>query len=113
MKRIIYILFIILSIAIIASLINSIYALWHKKDLLVQAQNQLAEEKKRHNELEKRLSVVKSPLFVEEEARNKLFLVKPGESELLIPSDSLPKTQQGVKSTKQDKPNWQQWLDLF
>src|SRR5258706_16376147 len=113
MKRIIYILFIILSIAIIASLINSIYILWHKKDLLVQAQNQLTEEKKRHTELEKKLSVVKSSQFIEEEARNKLFLIKPGESELLIPSDTLPKQQQGIKNNKQDKPNWQQWLDLF
>src|SRR5258706_15956924 len=113
MKRILYILFIILSIAIIASLINSIYTLWHKKNLLVQAQKQLVEEKKRHIELEKKLSVVKSPQFIEEEARNKLFLVKPGESELLIPSDSLPREQGAVKSTKNDKPNWQQWLDLF
>lgn len=48
-----------------------------KRELLA-----LQEEKKR---LEKRAEYVKSPEFVEEEARNKLNMVKPGEEVYLKP----------------------------
>ncbi|MGH7246114.1 MAG: FtsB family cell division protein [Candidatus Levyibacteriota bacterium] len=112
MKRIFFIIGIFLSLIIIGNFITSIYHLWKKQDLLTQAQNQLLQEQKENKNLKKQLGIVNSQSFIEEEARNKLFLVKPGESEVLIPEDMLQASLSATISNVQ-RPFWQQWLALF
>lgn len=113
MKKILFISTIIASIFIINNLVRSIYTLWNKQDLLVKAEKNLEVKKKENEELKKQLVVVKSPDFVEKEARNKLFMVKPGESQIVIPEDLL-KASESAKQRVQDlRPNWKKWWDLF
>jgi hypothetical protein len=59
------------------------------------------------------LSEVKKPGFVEEEARNKLFLAKPGEGIVIIPTDVLSTTSSKTKKALDSRPNWQKWWELF
>lgn len=83
--------------------------MYHKKDLLVSTQKKLDAVQKENQKLKITLSQVQNPAFVEEEARDKLFLAKPGESSILIPSPTpLPQNLQEIA-----KPNWQQWWDSF
>jgi len=105
----------VLSLFIIQSLVRSIYSLWQKHDLLVEAEQELQGEKKENTKLKQQLAVVESQGFTEKEARNKLFLQKPGEERVMLD----PKLVQAVSDGKIEVsggkvlPNWQQWLRLF
>lgn len=111
MKRISFLVITITLFFIILHILTSIYTLWHKQDLLTNAQLQLLQEREEKRGLQKELSKVKSPQFVDQEARDKLLLVKPGESEVLIDKNLL-EASASAKS-KKSEPYWQQWLDLF
>ncbi len=111
MKKIIFIIVLVTSLVIIGNLIGSIYTLWHKQDLLTQAQKELQQERNENKSLKKQLQIVNSQSFLEEEARNKLFLVKSGEQEVLINQELLTPTQPPVK--QETRSNWQQWVSLF
>jgi len=110
MKKVLFLLIIAASLFIIKDLISSIYTLWSKKDLLVVAQRELNKEKSEHVQLKARIVEVKKSDFIEAEARNKLFLIKPGEQVVIVPQAlNTPKKTVVVV----EKPNWQAWLDLF
>lgn len=109
MKKLLYIFPIILLLLIINGLLHSIYDLWSKQDILTQAQKTLETEKEKNDELKRQLQVAQSPEFVESQARNKLFLTKPDEKEVIIPVGS----QSAVIEKKPELQNWQKWLNLF
>ncbi len=109
-KKAVFIVIVIVLLVIINNLLHSIYDIWSKQDLLIQAQKELSNEETKNQKLKAGLSYAQTPQFVEQEARNKLFLIKPGEQDVLVPSVS------GNQVQKQDKaeiPNWQKWLNLF
>ena len=111
MKKILFFSILIVSGIIIVNLITSIYTLWHKQDLLVKAQQELQQQKKEQTKLQQQLQIVSNPSFVEEEARNKLFMTKPGEQEVLIAQQVTPASKKEV--TVDTAPYWQQWLGIF
>ena len=110
MKKALYVIAVILCILIINNLAHSIYDLWHKQDLVAKVKKDLDKEKQENRRLKARLTFVKSNEFIEEEARNKLFLVKPGESGVILPKDLFASKKQ-ISTSK--PANWQQWIDLF
>jgi cell division protein FtsB len=110
-KKIIYIVTVIILLVIINNLIRSIYDLWHKQDLLTAAKEKLELEKERNNKLKAELSYVQSEKFIEEQARNKLFMSKPGEQDILIQKNLIQKEKDKPKIDT--RPNWQRWLNLF
>ena len=111
MKKAVYIFIVIVLLLMINGLFHSIYDIWHKQDLLTSAQKQLDREKLVNQKLKGELSFAQTPQFLEEQAHNKLFLVKPGEQEVLISPDLKNKNQ--AQKQDQNVPNWQQWLSLF
>lgn len=111
MKKIIFFAALIILLFIINSFSHSIYSLWQKKDLITIAQQTLEKEKEKNQRLKSQLEIVKGEKFVEEEARNKLFLVKPGESQILIPKD-LSGTLSAKEKNKVES-NFKKWLKLF
>lgn len=112
MKRISFFIILLVLFFIILQLSTSIYTLWHKQDVLSSAQQELQQEKQEHARLQKELRTVQSPQFFDEEARNKLLLVKPGESDVLI-DQGLLQASGSAQKKEAAKPYWQQWLDLF
>lgn len=113
MKKVLYILILIISLFIINNLVRSIANLSQKHDLISQAQTELQKERNEHKKLVDQLREVQRPEFVEEEARNKLFMVKPGEKVVIMGSGGEQQidTVQPVKTAA--SPIWQQWLTLF
>lgn len=109
MKRIIFAAVVLFFLLIINGLSHSIYDLWHKQDLVTSAQKKLTEEKLKNQKLKADFSVVDSPEFIENEARNKLFLVKPGEQGVIIPQNLEIKEESSLVA----EPNWQKWINLF
>jgi len=111
MKKAGFILIIVILLLIINGLFHSIYDLWQKQDLLTSAQNELDAQRLKNSKLKADLSYVQSQQFIDEEARNKLFLAKPGEKDVIIPNNI---TVGDKKSQNSDNiPNWQKWLNLL
>jgi cell division protein FtsB len=113
MKRAFFIVVVITCVFIINNLIHSIYSLWQKQDVLVQAKADLQKEQRENTSLNQQLHAVKNPQFVEEQARDKLLLVKPGEDLVVVPTELIARNQPVVVKKVLLKPNWQQWWDLF
>jgi cell division protein FtsB len=107
-KKFLQIAAIIVLVLIANGLAHSNYDLWHKQDLITSAQQNLEREKIRNEKLKSDLKIAQTPEFIESEARNKLFLTKEGEKEVLI---SKKEVKAEVKTP--NLPNWKKWLDLF
>lgn len=113
MKRTLFLLATGILIIMGYNLSISIYTLWQKRDVIVNAQKELEEQKRENKELKKQYEEAKKPQFIEQEARDKLLLVKPGESEVILPPIS-PQAPSSNKNSSLDKaPNWQKWWKLF
>jgi cell division protein FtsB len=110
MKQIVFLIIIFLLLIIIGNLIFSITSLWSKKDLLTQTREHLVKEQQEHLHLQAQWQQVNSPSFVEQQARDKLFLAKPGESLVLVPTAS---PAGSLKVIQGNLPVWRQWLSLF
>jgi cell division protein FtsB len=110
-KKALFILIVIVLLYIINSLAHSIYGLWHKQDLLASAKAELEAEKLKNQKLKADYSYAQTNQFVEEQAYNKLFLVKEGEQKVLFSKNLTQKTE--IKKVTSNTPNWKKWLDLF
>ncbi len=97
---------------VINSMAHSIWSFSQKEGLLTKKEQQLVKEKEKNGVLKKQLVQANNPQFVEEQARDKLFLAKPGEGVLVV---SPPKTNTSAQSGKKSetRPNWLQWWQLF
>ena len=104
MKKVLFFVVLIASILVINNLIHSIYGLWQKRDLVTLAQKELIRQKQENQRLKSQLSYVKSKEFVEQEARNKLFWVKPGEQQVLMSQDLVKESTPSAQANKD--PNW-------
>lgn len=112
MKRILFFTITIILLVICLNLIKSIYDLYSKKDILRETQKQLTQLQKEHTQLQHQLTLVKSQAFIEEQIRDKLFMLKPGESTILLPQASSA-GQSGLSMPTSNIPNWQKWWNLF
>lgn len=112
MKKIVFWIIIILWLNVLYQLSFSIYSLWQKQDVITLAQKNLEKSKKENENLKKEIVRAKTKTFIEEEARNKLFMIKNGEKTLIIP-DNLIQVAKINSSDKSKDPNWKQWWSLF
>ena len=112
MKRIIFFTIIVVATFSIIHSISSIYSLWQKRNLISESQQELKQSQEKNQKLKQQLKTVSNPLYVEEEARDKLFMVKPGEQTVYI-DKSLLSQKQSVLAVKASDPNWVQWWELF
>jgi len=113
MRKLLYLLIIIISVLIVNNLIRSTYNLWQKHDLITQAEKQLIKQKTENDRLKDQLARVKRADFIEEEARNKLFMVKPGEKVVLMGEFDEPTVATGAKSITKVDPIYKQWWGVF
>lgn len=112
MKRIFFITILLVSLFVINNLVRTIYSLWQKKDLITKAKIAVEKEKKENSMLKKQLEEVNKPGFVEEQARDKLFMGKQGEQVILLSKDALQAAKEKKESAK-PQPYWRQWWKLF
>lgn len=112
MKRILFAVLVLSLILVIVGLGRSIYDLWRKQDLVISYQKQLAKQKNENQALKQKVSLTNKPGFVEEQARDNLFLSKPGEQNVIIPGELLIGTN-SAKPIEDPSPNWKKWWSLF
>lgn len=113
MKKIFFFIGTLIALFIINSLLQSIFSLTQKNTVIEKAKQELAAEKAENSRLKQQLTEVQDPAFIEKEARNKLFLVKPGEQMVLIPNPSVSPTPVVRREKQIAKPNWVQWYEFF
>lgn len=111
MKRIIFIIIIIITTISIINSLRTIISLWQKQTLLSDAKKELIAKQNQNEQLRQQLAQAKGQDFVESEARNKLFLAKPGETTIIIPKDLMAAKKKILEMKLQ--PNWEQWLAEF
>lgn len=112
MKKALFIIACLICLLVIQGLVRSIFTLWEKRDVYASKQEELARVKKEHESLKEQEKIVNDPQFAEKEIRNKLFLVKPNEKIVLLPTGISEKETKSYKK-KQEKPIYEQWLKLF
>ncbi len=112
MKKITFFISIILFLFIINNFYHSIHRLWQKQDLVVTARKELAREKQEQRMLQQQLEKVEHPAYLEQEARNSLFLVKPGEQVIVLPASGGQEEETQQEIAPPD-PVWLQWYKLF
>jgi cell division protein FtsB len=113
MKKIVFISICIVSVFIINGFVHSILNLWQKQTLISQAQIELQKKEREHKALQKQLGMVKTNAFVEETARNELFLGKPGESVVIVPRELLSPTPTPKPQKEAPTSHWAQWLRII
>jgi len=113
-KKIVFFIFIVFSFFVINDLTHSIYSLWQKHDLIDRTRRTLGMEKKKNEELKEKLKDAGQQLFIEKEARNKLFLVKPGEGIVVVePTVYMQASASSTIKPMEGLPNWKQWWETF
>lgn len=113
-KKIVFFVFIAFFLFVINELTHSVYNLWKKHDLIDETRRTLIAEKKKNIELKKMLGEVGQQSFIEKEARNKLFLVKPGERIVVVePTTFILASPSSKAKPIEGQPNWKQWWETF
>jgi len=111
MKKIIFIITVVILLFVINDLVRSMYDIWQKKDVVQQAQKELDFQKQENQRLKSAFSYSETQEFIEEQARNKLFMAKEGEQKILISKD-LGHSDKNPPAGGND-PNWKKWWKLF
>lgn len=114
MKKLLPGLVLALSLVILFNLTKQIISALQAGGRLDTAMEDLAKLQKENSSLQKKLAEVKSPQFIEEEARNKLNFSRFGETLVIVS----PKDLERVLGVNKEAspipiPNWQSWLRLF
>jgi cell division protein FtsB len=111
MKKITFIIIIVILLLVINGLLHSTWDIWQKKDVVLQAQNTLSAEKQENQRLKSAFLYSQTQEFIEKEARDKLFMVKKGEQKVLIPKE-LEGGDENL-AVGENLPNWRKWWNLF
>lgn len=96
-------------VAIATRMSVSVWKLWKAGERVEEAQAEVVRLEGEKAEFEKRLVEVKSPEFVEREAREKLGLGEPGERIIIVPKQELEKRVEEPEM----EPNWRKWWKLY
>lgn len=113
MKKILFFTVLVIAIFSMIHSIESVYSLWKKRDIIVQTQQEVKKEEEENKKLKQQLQTISSPSYVEEEARNKLFMVKSGEKVVFIPASALATRSGEQETADQQLSPWEQWFKLF
>lgn len=113
-KKLIYLILAVIAIVIAYNLIKQITSALKSNENLQQVVDDLNKIEIQNKELKKRLSQIKLPEFIEKEARNKLGLVKEGETLVIIPQAKIEQLL-NLNKKKEDirLPNPLGWLKVF
>ena len=112
-KKPIQILIIIIGIVLIVSLSRSILKMFKARDELRLVEQKIEELQKEAASLTVKKEFYQSEDFIEQEARNKLNMVKEGETVVVLPSNLEEIFREREKQPQTSLPNWRQWLNLF
>jgi cell division protein FtsB len=93
------------------------WSVYKSSERIDKARLNLERVKKENSELKSALGLIKSDLYIEKQARDKLGLAKENEVVLVLPSEEIVKSFSTKREVEEGfelpDPNWEQWLKLF
>jgi len=102
----------VVSVFVSVGLVRSIIGHWQKRTIVTDRQEAYRLEQARNQELTRKLEEATSSAFVEKQAREKLGLVKPGDTIVLLDTSQNPELNDQI-NTDDGIPNWKKWWKLF
>ncbi|MFC1790275.1 septum formation initiator family protein [Patescibacteria group bacterium] len=97
----------------IIGLSRNLFKLLQAEKRVGQAQEELELIKKEQGELQKKKAYIESEDFVEQQARDKLSMVKKGETLVILPTGVLSNNYSVESEGKRELANWEKWLLVF
>jgi cell division protein FtsB len=91
--------------------IRSVVTIWQKQGIVAERQRVLQVEEAKNAKLVQELQEATSSAFIEKIAREKLGLVKPGETVVIM--NQVPNAGSGESGLPSPLPSWKQWWGLF
>lgn len=110
-NRIFRLLVVLGGMTLIVILSQSIYSLWHKQDIIREREEALTRVEAENQRLKQALKETQDPAFVERQAREKLGMVKEGETIVLMDKSRIPNPND--TKNQEQIPNWRKWWSLF
>ena len=112
--RIIRISLFIFALVSAVALVRSVYDLWQKGGILEAEEERFAKVRYTNEELRQQDEELKDPMYIEEQAREKLGLSRPGEAIVVLPPktsvQTIPTDRAGVFD---EKTAYEQWIALI
>ncbi|HKZ34300.1 MAG TPA: septum formation initiator family protein [Patescibacteria group bacterium] len=112
-KRLISILFLFIGIFLLGNLAQGIFDAWRGRERIQKMKQDLQEIAKENETLQQEVQYYQSEEFVEKEAREKLNLVKPGETVIIVPEEALRKEESERIKQSLAEPVWRQWTAVL
>lgn len=100
----------LVSLIVTISAGRTIIELWRRQDVLKSREQELAVLEEEKKALERTLQDMGSELYVERVARDKLGLVKEGETIVILQN---PESRTENSERNDMLPNWRKWWGLF
>jgi hypothetical protein len=106
----------IITIMVVVSFVQNVRSLQRGRLELAKIQEKIRIEEEKNQKAKKDLEIAQSNTYKEQQIREKLGLVKEGETLVVLPDKNevrrLGEVQVTEKKTQED-PNWLQWVKLF
>ncbi|MGB9706966.1 MAG: FtsB family cell division protein [Microgenomates group bacterium] len=112
-KRLVQTIFIIIGVALIIKLSGDILRLLKAGDQVRLAEKRVLELERKKEKLSEERQYYQSKEFIEEEARNKLNMAKPGETIVILPPNIGNLVSRPQPELNPQLPNWKKWWKLF
>lgn len=113
-RRFFYLFAFFFAIYLIWTLSVSIIRDWGQGERIAKVEARLKKVQKDNQDLQLELSYVQSQDFIERQAREKLNLIYPGETIIILPKLNRSDFKIPQEKTPEKRlPNWRQWLNLF
>jgi len=112
-NRFIRALMIIVSLSLIIHLSRDVLRLLKAGDQIRLAEQRVEELEREKRALLEKKNYYQSKEFVEEEARNKLNMARPGETIVILPPNFKELVGRREPKQRSPLPNWQRWWRLF
>lgn len=102
-----------MGIGLIVRFSRDISRLLKSGEQVKQAEEKVLQLEQEQQGLQQKQEYYLSDEFVEEEARNKLNMARPGETIVILPPNLAEVLGRQAKETVPELPNWQKWWKLF
>ena len=112
-KNLTYLTLSLITLAVLFNLCNSIINTYRSNHRLARLKKEVEQSEEKITALKKQLEEQESDDFIEEQARNKLNLIKPGEKTVILGEKDERDPATSVATTTTCETNWEKWKYLF
>lgn len=112
-RKLIYLVTILVGLILIVNLVRTIYQTYRSGQRVATLAREVEGLRVQEDQLKEKLAYRQSEEFVEQEARDKLNLVKPGETVVVFDESEELGTKSRDLGEGSQKSNYQEWKRLF